>query len=195
MSRQKAEIVQLNPNVERVVAAIAYVVHSAVRLGATFTQYDVVKSMFLADRSHLNDYGRLVSSDKYVAMIHGPVPSTAYNVLKRDETTMRRFRLGELPWRCTPSGKAGVWHFHDADISGVDDILSPSDMAALEAAVSTVKSLSFSQIRKLTHEDAAYVDAWEDTSDRKQFPISLAMLFDTPNFERARQLSEMSKLD
>lgn len=192
-TRQKAEVVQLKPNVEKVIAAAAYAIHVAEKLRAQFTQYDVVKSLFLADRAHLNEYGRLISSDRYVAMEHGPVPSTAYNLLKDDEVTINRYRVERLPWRST-AGPHGKRHYHSADIKGIDDILAPSDKAAIELAVGTIKSLSFSQVRKLTHEDPAYIDAWED-SDRKQFPMSLGMLFDAPNFERARQLSEISALD
>lgn len=194
MERQKAEIVQLAPDIERIVAAVAYTIHVAEASGARFTQYDVVKSLFLADRAHLNDFGRLVSGDRYVAMIHGPVPSTAYNLLKRDAVTLRKFELEDLPWRADRGHQAKTFEYHTADVDWVDDYLSPSDKEAIDAAVGTIKSLSFTQVRKLTHEDPAYIDAWEDSADRKQFPISLGMLFDVPNFERARELSEISKL-
>ncbi|TIW05685.1 MAG: DUF4065 domain-containing protein, partial [Mesorhizobium sp.] len=193
MSRQKAEVVQLKPNIDRVIAAVAYAIHVAERMGSKFTQYDVVKSIFLADRSHLNQFGRLISSDKYVAMKHGPVPSTAYNLLKHDETTVRRYRLEHLPWRSDEIGE-GKRHYHSADVRFIDEVLAPSDKMAIEDAVSVIRSLSFSQVRKLTHEDPAYIDAWEDDGG-KQFPMSLGMLFDAPNFERARELSEMSTLD
>ncbi|RWD35582.1 Panacea domain-containing protein [Mesorhizobium sp.] len=194
MDRQKAEVVQLKPNIDRVIAAAAYAIHVAEKLGAKFTQYDVVKSVFLADRAHLNEFGRLISSDKYVAMEHGPVPSTVYNLLKDDVATVNRYRLDRLPWKST-AGSQGKRHYHNADVAMVDDVLAQSDKAAIESAVGTIKSLSFSQVRKLTHEDPAYVDAWEESETRKQFPMSLGMLFDAPNFERARQLSEMSTLD
>ncbi|MGN6538927.1 MAG: Panacea domain-containing protein [Mesorhizobium sp.] len=195
MERQKAEVVRLRPNVEKVVATIAYVVYSAEKLGRRFTQYDVVKSIFLADRAHLNEFGRLISTDKYVAMVHGPVPSTAYNLLKRDQIAMKVNGLDDLPWESEPGRQPKTVEFHSANVDWVDDYLSPSDKKAIESAVSTIKSLSFGQVRKLTHEDPAYIDAWEEGVERKQFPMSLAMLFDVPNFERARQLSEMSKLD
>lgn len=190
MQRQRAEIVQMKPNIDRVIASIAYTIEAASRLGKSVTQYDIVKTLFLADRSHLNEYGRLVSSDRYVAMVHGPVPSTAYDILKTNEGTMRRYRLDSLPWQMDP-GPKGICNYRDADVSFVDEILSPSDKAAIESAVATVLSLSFGQIRKLTHEDAAYIEAWEDGAG-KQFPISLGMMFDAPNFERARQIGEMS---
>jgi len=193
MDRQKAEVVSLTPDLNRVVAAVAYVIHTAENLGSSFTQYDVVKSLFLADRAHLNEYGRLVSSDRYVAMVHGPVPSTAYDLLKRETVTMKVHKLDHLPWKSRDGRKPKTREFFEADVSWVDDYLAPSDKMAIESAVRAIRSLSFSQVRKLTHDDPAYIDAWEeDNSHRKQFPISLAMLFEVPNFERARELSEMS---
>lgn len=194
MDRQKAEIVQLKPDINRVAATIAYVIHCAEQLSTRFTQYDIVKSMFLADRSHLNEYGRLVSGDRYVAMVHGPVPSTAYDLLKREQVTMRVHNLEDLPWSHEVGSKPKTFEFHSANVEWIDDYLSPSDKKAIQAAVSTIRSLSFSQVRKLTHDDAAYIDAWEDRPDKRQFPMSLGMLFEVPNFDRARQLSEMSKL-
>jgi uncharacterized phage-associated protein len=193
MARRKAEVVNIRPDINRILAAICYVIDVAERNRFNFTQYDVVKSLFLADRSHLNKFGRLVTSDVYVAMIHGPVPSTAYDLLKQNRTRMKSFGLGDLPWKSHDIGH-GRLVFSGADVSLVDGELSFSDKAALDAAVTTINSLSFGQIRKLTHEDPAYIDAWEDDTDRKQFPISLGLLFDTPNFEKAREIMDISKL-
>lgn len=193
VARQKAEVVHLKPNPGRIVAAIAFVIDAAERIGAAFTQYDIVKSLFLADRHHLNKFGRLITSDEYVAMVHGPVPTAAYDLLKASALRMRQLGLVELPWTRVDIGH-GKFVFSNADTSSVEDELSESDTLALDAAVTTVNSLSFGQIRKLTHEDAAYIDAWEDGTERKQFPMSLALLFDIPNFEKAREIRDISKL-
>ena len=56
------------------------------------TQYDIVKSLFLADKAHLNRYGRPITFDNYFAMKDGPVPNLAYNLLKRDNYSLRRLR-------------------------------------------------------------------------------------------------------
>ncbi|MGN8022985.1 Panacea domain-containing protein [Phyllobacterium sp. 22229] len=193
MGRQKAEIVNIKPDVDRIVAAISYIIHVADDLGAKFSQYDVVKSMFLADRAHLNEYGRLISSDMYVAMKHGPVPTTAYNLLKGDQIAKRTHGIDDLPWQVTEVG-GGKKHYHAAEVGWVDDFLAPSDKSAIATAVAKVKSLSFGQIRHLTHEDPAYLDAWEEGTDRKQFPMSLGLLFEKPNFERAREIQDISQI-
>lgn len=193
MERKKAEIANLVPNIDKIVAAISYIIKVAGENKCVFTQYDIVKTMFLADRAHLNRYGRLISSDNYVAMNHGPVPTVTYDLLKRDSITMRRHGLDDLPWAMV-KGDRGVCRYPSSDASWVDEYLSKSDKKALAEAAITVKSLDFGQIRRLTHEDPAYVDAWEDDGERRQYPMSLGLLFEVPNFDKARELQDISGL-
>jgi uncharacterized phage-associated protein len=193
MDRAKAEIAILKPDIDRVLAAVSYIIHLAETSDVLFTQYDVVKSMFLADRAHLNKYGRLISSDNYVAMIHGPVASVAYDLLKQNPLLLRKFGIKTLPWKMD-KGQNGKNTYHSSDVTCIDDILSPSDKKLLEWAVATIQSLDFGQIRRLTHEDKAYLDAWEDEGSRKQYQMSLGLLFDNDNFDRARELSDLSRL-
>lgn len=193
MIRQKAEVVTFNPDVERILASLVFIITDAEQRGFQPTQYDVVKALFLADRQHLNEFGRPVSFDNYVAMKHGPVPSVAYDILKKEHNTLRKLNLHDLPWK-TRNGEGGKIYFHDADASSVGEVLSPSDIKALASANNVIESLSFGQIRKLTHDDPAYIDAWEDDSDRKQFPMSLGLLFEAPDFERAREITDVTKL-
>ncbi len=193
MEQKKAELATLKPDINRVVATVSYIIHLAETTGAPFTQYDIVKTMFLADRAHLNKYGRLISSDNYVAMEHGPVASDAYNLLKRDAFLMRANGLDDLPWQME-KGRAGKNTYHSSKVDWVDDYLARSDKRFLEWAVTTIRSLDFGKIRHLTHDDKAYIDAWEENGGRKQYPMSLGLLFDNTNFERARELSDLSRL-
>jgi hypothetical protein len=128
-------------------------------------------------------------------MQHGPVPTLAYDLLKNKQQALRKVQGGELPWRRTPAPEFGpnVYDYHtpqrDADIN----VLSASDVSALDNALTTIQSLTFSQIRRLTHEDPAYVDAWEDTGERKQYPISYGLLFETPDFKKAERIKFISE--
>lgn len=42
----------------------------------------ILKSLFYADKFHLQKYGRPVTGDTYIKMSYGPVPSMAYDMLK-----------------------------------------------------------------------------------------------------------------
>jgi hypothetical protein len=46
--------------------------------------HTVLKVLFFADVNHLNNYGRPIVGDDYVALPHGPVPQTTYDILKAD---------------------------------------------------------------------------------------------------------------
>lgn len=48
--------------------------------GATF--HSISKMLYLSDKLHLQEYGRLICGDRYIAMEYGPVPSAIYDMLK-----------------------------------------------------------------------------------------------------------------
>jgi uncharacterized phage-associated protein len=196
MTQKDTEIHLMTPNVDRIQAAILYAIMLADRRGKSLTQYDLVKTLFLADRAHLNEWGRPVTYDNYSAMKHGPVPSLAYDLLKGNARAMRDLHILQVPWtaRSAPERGAGVKTYSVAsEPFDVEDILSESDMEALADALVTVVSLGFGQVRKLTHEDPAYIDAWQEGGDRRAYDMKLGLLFDSPNFERAELLEDQSQ--
>ncbi|MES5097482.1 Panacea domain-containing protein [Agrobacterium sp. BA1120] len=184
--RAKAPIIDIKPNAARILEALVFLISEADRLHKSASQYDIVKSLFLSDRRHLNEYGRPITFDRYVAMEHGPVPSNAYDLLKSDPS------LKNLPWTRVQTGHK-VFQYSNAQRSFDENILSESDCEALYESFITVKSLGFQQIRKLTHEDPAYVDAWDDESDKKAFVMSYAMLYDFPAVDKAQELKFISE--
>lgn len=182
--RQRAPIVKIRSNSAKIKEAIVFLIGLGARQNKALSQYDIVKALFLADRRHLNEYGRPVIFDNYTAMEHGPVPSLAYDFLKSNDA---------MPWKKDKAEKA-KFHFHSPEREADEELLSPSDFDALSDALTTVKSLGFAQIRKLTHEDQAYVDAWDpEDGSRKAFDMSYAMLFDVPSLDKALELAFASE--
>jgi uncharacterized phage-associated protein len=186
--RPKARIYPMQPNVPRIIEAILFLVSEAARLGVPLTQYDCVKSIFIADRAHLNKYGRPITFDNYVAMTHGPVPSRTYDILKEKIAA-------DLPWsrRAAPEIGETCFAYENPKRGASEDVLSQTDFDELRTSLTVVKALRFNQIKRITHLDPAYVDAWDDESERAQFPMSYALLFDTPNDEKAEEISFYSK--
>lgn len=193
--RQKAEVFKMHPSVPRILNAILLILSAAEKKGVVITQYDIVKTVFLADRAHLNKYGRPVTYDNYVAMKFGPVPSLVYDVLKENHQALSRVGIGALPWsrREAPEIGKNCFVYDTPQCEPSEDVLSPTDMDSLEDALVVVKSLGFGQIKKLTHEDQAYIDAWEDEGDQQRFPMSYTLLFDNPNRDRAQELAFLSE--
>lgn len=165
MTTGKAPRVELTPHIERILAAIAYVIGRAEARDRRLSQYQIVKALFIADRSHLNKYGRPITFDNYVAMTHGPVPSLAYDILKQERSALAKIGNRPLPWQREPIN--GHSEYFAADPSGRDE-LSQSDIEELDGALTVILTLSFSQIRRITHDDPAYQEAWSD-EDAKAF--------------------------
>jgi uncharacterized phage-associated protein len=192
VDRTKAPVVDLRPAANKIIEAILTIIRAAEQHGKQVSQYDIVKSLFLADRAHLNQFGRPITFDNYYAMKHGPVPTFAYDLLKGNEGAWA-VADAPKPWTCSNVPGKSYSYFHSQRVPD-DNALSPSEVDLLEASVQTVTSLGFGQVRKLTHEDSAYVDAWEDDENGNgSFPMSLSMLFDVPNTELASELSFISK--
>ena len=87
----------------------------------------------------------------------------------------------------------GCFQYTDSTICNEDDILSPSDMAALSEALTIISGLTFGQVRRLTHSDPAYKEAWGAATESNSIPMSLGLLFDEPNFEAAENLEFISR--
>jgi hypothetical protein len=194
MSIGNQTAVRLTPNESKIIAAIHWIIAEANKKGRAPSQYDVVKTLFLADREHLNEWGRPITYDNYVAMNHGPVPSLAYNLLKSNEKAMRDHRISHLPWQSNPapSGKGKLLFTTDDAGFEYHDFLSESDTEALDISLKIVLKLGFGQIRRLTHEDPAYVDAWRVDGDRKAYDMKLELLFENPDADRAELLAMLS---
>jgi uncharacterized phage-associated protein len=192
MSENVSETVTLTPHVSRILAALSYVIGQASGRGRNVTQYDLVKTLFLADRAHLNEWGRPITYDNYTAMYHGPVPSLAYDFLKGNTKALHDHMVAELPWTSVEQPNNIKYFFPISNASGVDEHLSESDKEALDDALGMVLRLGFGQIRKLTHEDPAYVDAWREKGGRAAYDMKLGLLFDSPNFEQAAILADYS---
>jgi uncharacterized phage-associated protein len=123
------------------------------------TQYYVGKIFFFADREHLRDWGRPISGDRYVAMEHGPVPSSIRDLLKLssdepDEIADKLFAKVEI---VQEGNKSRVFSKEKTlDLK----YLSGTDVEYLLNALREYGNKSFGYIKAQSHADAAYDNAW-----------------------------------
>src|SRR5450759_1773696 len=61
--------------------ALEVIIYVAKNL-ASPSLHSISKILYLADKRHLQHFGRLICGDRYVAMEYGPVPSAVYNMMK-----------------------------------------------------------------------------------------------------------------
>lgn len=166
---------KLKPNTAKIVEAILYLIEQGQKAGRAPTQYQIVKALFLADVSHLQKWGRPVTFDNYVAMRYGPVPSSAYDMLK--ETFTGAGVAGWPLWERKPK-KNGIAEFAEPTRKPNLRKLSKSDVASLDDAFAQVLPMSFDDLVKMTHKHPAWVAAWKDDGEAKSFPMDYLLLID-----------------
>ncbi len=136
--------------IDKAIAAIAYLVEHA-----TTSMYTVLKMMYIADKMHLERYGRFISGDKYAAMEQGPVPSSTYNMIKhlRDESGYEEFERAKQ--------YLGYGDEHQILVQVRPDYeeLSASDVECLDEIVSIYCKVGKWAVRDMSH-DAAWQGAW-----------------------------------
>ena len=154
---------------DKALEAILYIAHAL----ESPSLHSVSKMCYLADKLHLQRYGRLICGDRYIAMAYGPVPSTIYNMMKvadgresldpdtdaliKESITIRAGRYVK------PKRKANK------------DLLAVSEIFCFDQTVRKYGGKSFGQLTDITH-DAAWRGSDED------MPISIEAIARTlPN--------------
>jgi hypothetical protein len=120
------------------------------------TAFYASKAVFLADKHHLNKFGRPVVGDRYIAMDNGPVPSAIYDWFK-----------GNIDRMADPQAIVDSIEFNrNAKYVSANALrepelgyLSTSDIAALREAVEFCKRLRVTELSRVTHNDPAWQQA------------------------------------
>ena len=114
--------------------------------------FRIMKYFYLADKKHLSKWGRLLSTDDYRAMKHGPVPSVAYDFVKdiRDDRESEFREQLRLDDNIKVSKKIVVEPLREPNL----DYLSKSDIECLDAVIDELKDADWNDLEKLTHDDA-----------------------------------------
>ena len=115
--------------------------------------HTILKVLFFADVAHLNDYGRPIVGDDYVALPRGPVPQTTYDILKGDPLIRDALQLDHLPF--TVVGGYRIEAHRPPDF----DLLAESDLAALDVAWAKCAHLAFSERSAVSHQHPAWQNA------------------------------------
>lgn len=143
---------------QRIIEAILFLIEEGERRSAPLTQYQIVKSLFLADTDHLQNYGRPITFDNYAALEFGPVPETAYDLLK--PTSLPPVGIDMWPlWEREPAGGKAFRYVRPKRVANIR-VLSKSDQSALLEALETAMTLPFGRIVDITHKHPAYEKAW-----------------------------------
>lgn len=133
------------------------------------TQYYIGKVCYFADKSHMLDYGRPVTGDRYVAMEHGPVPSTIYNLLKTDSGLPDEV-IEKLLSRVRTKQDRNLIHVSSRKRDNFEH-LSGSDREYLLASLKSHVGIGFAELKRKSH-DAAWDEAWAQPGFNNEMDLS-----------------------
>jgi hypothetical protein len=134
--------------------------------------HTVLKTCYFADRQHLNEHGRPIFGATYRAMRFGPVPLEIYEMAKGEAIWLAELGEDAYPWRLD-----GFWVRRVANEGPNLDVLSESDLEALEHGFELSCSMNFTERTAATHGpdwQAAslgrmrYEDMLDDTPDKAE---------------------------
>jgi type I restriction enzyme, S subunit len=114
--------------------------------------YKALKTVYLADRHHLEHYGCFIYGETYNALPMGPVPQAAYDAAKllNGEAMFSPFDDAVLRAALRRTDKQLI-ALRDADFSK----LSAAERASLDYAIRYCADMSFAQVKAASH-DSAY---------------------------------------
>jgi uncharacterized phage-associated protein len=133
------------------VQVLKYIVKELTRLGIKPDIYKVLKILYLADKVHLLKWGKLITSDNYIKMAHGPVPCLCSSIIrfvqgknnKFDSAIKKEFKIlknDKLRNLTEPNYR----------------YLAKSNINCLKQAIKNYGQLNPKQLEEETHNDGIY---------------------------------------
>lgn len=188
-------------SLEKFAAAVAYMadigkIHDLTKLKAA-------KLLFFADKAHLLRYGRPILGDRYVSMDHGPVPSTALDLMNRliapdeiDDPVREELRA-KLAVHHVPFTKH---HHFRSRIHGEDVLrhLSSSECSVLDEVIATYGHKPVGALIELTHREYAWRESDKVRPHGSSAPMPYELFFEgepTVESNALRQLAEVQQED
>jgi len=135
--------------------------------------YHISKTLFYADKMHINKYGRPIIGDTYIRMNYGPVPSGVFDLIKGNTWLSPRqlFQI-KKPLVIDKRSSYKTAATREPDM----DYFSKSDIQCLEESLSIYGDLSFDELYDLTHSERCY----RETNHNEKIDYALLIDNDTP---------------
>ena len=153
-SARAAPRLKFKPKYDKIVELLLYL--SRKRPGAD--QYQAVKFFYLADREHLNRYGRPITFEAYYALPYGPVATHALDMIRGDKAVLKKAGLNKLPIHMQQEGKRILLLSPRREINF--DVFSKSDLKVFDDILRRYGSKTFVELYGITHSHFAYRNAW-----------------------------------
>lgn len=138
-------------NQDKALEAIVYVATQVPGIDV----YHTVKTMFYADKQHLNAYARPILGDLYIKMENGPVPSLVKDIISFNSFLPREMKNKIKEAIETRGRNQNITAKREPDYNE----FSESDIECLNDAIAYCKNKTFKELKILTHSEVAWVEA------------------------------------
>ncbi len=158
LAAEPHDLLSYVPKRDKVVEGMLLLLERARADDFAITTETMVTAMFLADKGHLDAYGRPVFFDNYVATANGPAGVAATEMLDPvfDWSTCG---MDAAPWISEMLSEGPSLRGTRAPNLRR---LSQTDVEALTNALAMVAALDVRQLRLFTHRQTAYAAAWRN---------------------------------
>ena len=160
-------------SISRILEALAYIAERAP--AHKKNMYNVLKVFYLADKLHMERFGRFIFEENYSAMDRGPVPSMAYDLVKIIKSGQ------ELPYSVPSPVAIDFNHIITVDRQANEDLFSGSDLLCIDEII------ELSKVEDLG--DLSHDDAWKKTTRNSLMPAE-AIISTLHNSEALIQLHQ-----
>lgn len=128
------------------------------------TYHSISKMLYLADKLHLQEYGRLICGDRYIAMDNGPVPSAIYDMMK----VAAGRRSIDVDWDEIIREAMAVCRGREivAKRDGDLNMLAESEIECIRQTIAEYGNKTFGELSDITHDSA-----WNTTDDNQTIPL------------------------
>lgn len=141
--------------ISRLLEALAYIAEKAP--DNKKNMYNVLKVFYLADKLHMERFGRFIFGDAYCAMQMGPVPSNAYDLVKA-------IRDGKkLPFDLAAPVSLLEDHTVVPHRSADTDYFSGSDLLCIDEVIELSNSVDLG--------DISHDEAWQSAERNRIMPL------------------------
>ncbi len=142
--------------------------------------FNIVKTLYFADKLHLEKYGRQITGDYYIAMNKGPVPSGAFDLIKLARGDKFRYEdkiINTHPEKALKVvDKTQVYPNREPNL----DLLSETDIECLNEAINQYGKMSPLKLKEIVKAEKAYKKNRRPFGNKK-IPLKEIILFDVPN--------------
>ncbi len=154
-----------NIDIDKTVEASLYILGKV----TSCDMHKLFKILYFAESEHLAEYGRPITGDEYIAMEFGPVPSLLKDVIKSVNKPNPFLKIDIDATQYFDVVK----YFVGAKRVCNTDVLSESDIECLNKAIDALKSSSFEERTKKSH-NSAWDNAANSSYNGEINPLDMA---------------------